>query len=59
MPDVNDGSRENYQTMPDQPDCCGKCGSRLALVEITYIDGEHVFLSRCGSCQRDVLIVED
>ncbi len=48
-----------YQIMSDQPDCCGRCGSRLALVEITYVDGEQVFLSRCKSCQRDILIVED
>jgi hypothetical protein len=48
-----------YQIMSDQPDSCGKCGSRVALVDITYIDGERMFLSHCGYRQLDVLIVED
>ncbi len=47
-----------YQIMSDQPDCCGKCGSRLVLVDATHIDGERAFLSHCKCCQTEVLIVE-
>lgn len=47
-----------YQIMSDQPDCCGECGRRLDLMEITEIDGEPVFRSRCNDCQRDILVVE-
>jgi hypothetical protein len=33
-----------YYIMSDQPDCCGRCGSRLDLLEIKVIDGERVFV---------------
>ena len=48
-----------YYIMSDQPDCCGKCGSRLDLVGIRVIDGEQVFVSECLGCNREVLLVED
>lgn len=44
--------------MSDQPDCCGKCGSRLDLVEIRVIGDERVFASECLGCKREVLLVE-
>ena len=48
-----------YYIMSDQPDCCGKCGSRLDLVEIRVVDGERVFVNRCGECHREALVVEN
>jgi hypothetical protein len=48
-----------YYIMSDQPDCCGKCGSRLDLVEIRVIGGEQVFVNNCGECHREVFIVEN
>lgn len=48
-----------YYIMSDQPDCCGKCGSRLDLVKIKVIDDERVFVSVCLGCHREVLIVEE
>lgn len=51
--------RPIYYIMSDQPDCCGKCGSRLELVELRVVDGERVFVSECIGCHRDVLIVEE
>lgn len=48
-----------YYIMSDQPDCCGKCGSRLELLEIKVIDTEQVFVNECLGCQREVLIVEN
>lgn len=48
-----------FQIMSDQPDCCGKCGSRLELIEIVMINDERLFVSFCNECQREVLIVED
>ena len=48
-----------YYIMSDQPDCCGKCGSRLVLVEIKVIDGERVFVNSCAECHREVLVVEN
>ena len=48
-----------YHIMSDQPDCCGKCGSRLDLIEIKEIDGEQVFVNECLGCHREVVIVED
>lgn len=48
-----------YYIMSDQPDCCGKCGSRLDLVEIRVVDGERVFINNCGECHREVLVVEN
>ncbi|MBL0010677.1 MAG: hypothetical protein IPP22_06080 [Nitrosomonas sp.] len=48
-----------YYIMSDQPDCCGKCGSRLDLAEIRVVDGERVFISKCLGCHREVLIVEE
>lgn len=48
-----------YYIMSDQPDCCGKCGSRLELIEISAIDGEQIFVNECLGCHREVLIVED
>lgn len=48
-----------YYIMSDQPDCCGKCGSRLDLKEIKVINGERIFVNECLGCQREVLIVED
>jgi hypothetical protein len=59
MAATKSAQQPRYQIMADQPDCCGKCGRRLELVNATYIDGERVFLSHCGCCQHDVLIVED
>ena len=51
--------RPIYYIMSDQPDCCGKCGSRLELVELRVVDGERVFVSECIGCHREVLIVEE
>jgi hypothetical protein len=51
--------RPIYYIMSDQPDCCGKCGSRLDLVEIRVIDGERVFVNSCNECHREILIVEN
>lgn len=51
--------RPTYYIMSDQPDCCGKCGSRLDLVEIRVVDGERVFVSECLVCYQEVLIVEE
>jgi len=48
-----------YYIMSDQPDYCGKCGSRLDLVGIRVVDGERVFVSECLGCHREVLIVEE
>ena len=48
-----------YYIMSDQPDCCGKCGSRLDLIEIVVIDSERVFVSECLGCHREVLLVEE
>jgi hypothetical protein len=48
-----------YYIMSDQPDCCGKCGSRLDLVEIRMLDGEQVFVNSCAECHREVLVVEN
>lgn len=48
-----------YFIMSDQPDCCGKCGSRLELKEIQEIDGEQVFVNECLGCLSEILIVEN
>lgn len=48
-----------YYIMSDQPDCCGKCGNRLDLVEFIVVEGERVFVSECIGCHREVLIVEE
>ena len=48
-----------YYIMSDQPDYCGKCGSRLNFVEIRVVDGERVFVNECFGCHREILIVED
>jgi hypothetical protein len=48
-----------YYIMSDQPDCCGKCGSRVDLLEIKVIDGERIFVTECLGCRREVLIVEE
>lgn len=48
-----------YYIMSDQPDCCGKCGSRVDLLEIKIIDGERVFVTECLGCHREILIVEE
>jgi hypothetical protein len=48
-----------YYIMSDQPDCCGRCGSRLDLLGIKVIDGERVFVSECLGCHREVLLVEE
>ena len=48
-----------YYIMSDQPDCCGKCGSRVDLLEIKMIYGERVFVTECLGCHREILIVED
>lgn len=48
-----------YYIMSDQPDCCGKCGGRLDLVEIRAVDEECVFVSECLGCHREVLIVDE
>ena len=55
----NQVDRPIYYIMSDQPDCCGKCGSRLNLKEIKVIDGERIFVNECFGCQREVSIVED
>lgn len=34
--------RSIYYVMSDQPDCCGKCGSRLDLIEIRVIEGARI-----------------
>lgn len=48
-----------YYIMSDQPDCCGKCGSRVDLREIRMIAGERVFVTECLGCHREILIVEE
>ena len=48
-----------YYIMSDQPDCCGKCGSRLDLLEVRMIDGERVFVSECLGCNCEVHVVEN
>lgn len=48
-----------YYIISNQPDCCGKCGSRLDLLKIRVADGENVFVSECIGCHREVLIVEE
>lgn len=48
-----------YYIMSDQPDCCGKCGSRVDLLEIVMIEGERVFVTECLGCHREILIVEE
>mgnify|MGYP003385093381 CR=1 FL=1 len=48
-----------YYVISDQPDCCGKCGSRVDLLEIKMIEGERVFVTECLGCHREILIVED
>ncbi len=48
-----------YYIMSDQPDCCGKCGSRVDLLDIVMIDGERVFVTECLGCHREILIVEE
>lgn len=59
MNNFQDSSTRYFQIMSDQPDCCGKCGSRLDLIKIVHMDGERVFVSHCDECLREVLIVED
>ena len=51
--------RSIYYIMSDQPDCCGKCGSRLDLIEIRVLEGERVFVNSCGDCHREVLVMEN
>ncbi|MDD5384540.1 MAG: hypothetical protein PHG89_06640 [Gallionella sp.] len=51
--------RPIYYIMSDQPDCCGKCGSRLDFKEIKVVDGARIFVNECLGCHREVLIVED
>ena len=48
-----------YYIMSDQTDCCGKCGSRLDLVEIRVIESERIFVSECLGCNCEVLLVEN
>lgn len=48
-----------YYIMSDQPDCCGKCGSPVDLLEIVMIEGERVFVTECLGCHREILIVEE
>lgn len=48
-----------YYIMSDQPDCCGKCGSRVDLLETKVIDGERIFVSECLGCHREILIIEE
>lgn len=48
-----------YTIMSDQPDCCGKCGCRLELLEVKKIEGEEVFVSECLGCGQIVLLVEN
>ncbi len=59
LPAYNQADYPIYYIMSDQPDCCGKCGSRLDLMEIRMIDGERVFVSECLGCKCEVLLVED
>lgn len=57
---MSDSSDRIFYIMSDQPDCCGKCGSRLELIDIVQMEEEdRVFVSWCESCSREVLIVED
>jgi hypothetical protein len=48
-----------YYIMSDQPDCCGKCGSRVDLLEIKVVNGERIFVTKCLGCHRQILIVEE
>jgi len=48
-----------YYIMSDQPDCCGKCGSRVDLLEIKVVNGERVFVTECLGCHREILIIEE
>ena len=56
---MSDLSDRIFYVMSDQPDCCGKCGSRLELIDIVQMEEEHVFVSWCEACRREVLIVEE
>jgi len=56
---MSDPSCGFFQIMSDQPDCCGKCGSRLELIKIVQMEEDQVFVSWCEACQCEVLIVED
>lgn len=56
---MSDSSDRIFYIMSDQPDCCGKCGSRLDLIDIVQMEEDRVFVSWCESCSREVLIVED
>ncbi len=56
---MNSSSDRIFHIMSDQPDCCGKCGSRLELIDIVQVEEDRVFVSWCEECRRDVLIVED
>lgn len=55
----NEADHPIYYIMSDQPDCCGKCGNRLDLVEIRVAIGKRIFVSECIYCRREVLIVEE
>lgn len=57
--DENQTDYPIYNIMSDQPDCCGKCGTRLELVGIRMVGSERVFISECLGCHREVLIVEE
>lgn len=56
---MNDSVDRIFYIMSDQPDCCGKCGTRLELLNIVQMEEERVFKSWCNECQHEVLIVED
>ncbi len=57
---MSDSSDRVFYMMSDQPDRCGKCSSRLELIDIVRVEEEdRVFVSWCEKCQREVLIVED
>lgn len=56
---MTDSPDRIFYIMSDQPDCCGKCSSRLELIDIVQMEEERVFVSWCEECQREVLIVED
>jgi DNA-directed RNA polymerase subunit RPC12/RpoP len=59
MPAIESDSELHFQIMSEQPDCCGRCGRRLELIELTEMEGERVFWSRCSDCQREILVLED
>lgn len=48
-----------YYIVSDQPDCCGKCGSRLERIDTVMIEDETIYVTECLGCGKEVLLVDD